>query len=793
MSAAPHEAAELAASHASNHESERRCWRDTPLTDTRTAPVRDEEKEVDEALALAHGLTAEEYARALAIAGRPLSYTELGIFVVMWSEHCSYKSSRVHLRKLPTEGDSVLQGPGENAGVVDIGDGLAVTFKMESHNHPSFIEPKQGAATGVGGILRDIFTMGARPIASLDSLRFGPADAARTRYLVGGVVDGIGGYGNSFGCPTVGGEIYFHPSYEGNILVNAFNLGVVRSDKIFRAAAGGIGNPVLYVGSRTGRDGIHGASMASAEFGEGTDAKRPTVQVGDPFTEKLLLEACQELMRTDAIVGIQDMGAAGLTCSTFEMASRAGTGIRLDLDRVPRRETGMTPYELMLSESQERMLMVVERGREDEVKQLFAKWDLEAAVVGEVTEGGRVVVTFEGRTVVDLPARPLAEEAPVYDRPRAESSRPPEAGALDPGRVPVPDEPGAVLGRLLAAPNLCSRAWVYRQYDQTVRTNTVQGPGHADAAVVRLKGLAQGIAITTDCNSRYCWLDPYRGAQIAVAEAARNLSCTGARPIGVTDCLNFGSPERPEVMAQFADAVEGIADACGVLQVPVVSGNVSFYNETNGKAIHPTPTIGMVGLIEDVDSHAPSAFQAAGDAIVLLGVTLGELGGSEYLATIHGIEAGEPPELDWEREVAVQAAARRAIQEGLVHSAHDCSEGGLAVALAECCISGDEPLGAEVDLNACGCPEGCEEPIRADALLFGESQSRIVLSVPADEVQGVLAIAEEEGAPAAVIGRVRGDRLAIGIEGDDAIDLPVSELHAAWSGAFEALMSIARR
>ena len=750
------------------------------------------EPQVDEALAIAHGLTAEEYSKALAIAGRPLTYTELGIFSVMWSEHCSYKSSRVHLKKLPTTGENVLQGPGENAGIVDIGEGLAVAFKMESHNHPSFIEPTQGAATGVGGILRDIFTMGARPLASMDSLRFGSTANARTRYLVGGVVTGIGGYGNSFGCPTVGGEIYFHPCYDGNNLVNVMNLGTVRSDRIFRGRAGGTGNPVIYVGAKTGRDGIHGASMASAEFGDEAEHKRPTVQVGDPFTEKLLLEACLELMKSDVIVGIQDMGAAGLTCSTFEMASRAGTGIRLELDKVPRREAGMTPYELMLSESQERMLMVVERGREEEVQRIFQKWDLDAEVVGEVTGDGRVVVTFEGRTVVDLPASPLADDAPVYDRPRSESARPADAPPLDPAKIKVPADHGKVLETLLASPNLCSREWVYRQYDQSVRTNSVLLPGRGDAAVVRIKGSAKGVAITTDCNARFCWLDPYAGAQLAVAEAARNIACTGARPIGITDCLNFGNPERPEVMAQFAEAVEGIADACGVLEIPVVSGNVSFYNETNGRAIHPTPTIGMVGLFEDVDQHAPSAFSQPGDTIILLGQTLEELGGSEYLATIHGLEAGDPPRIDWEREVAVQATTVRAVESGLVRSAHDCSEGGLAVALAECCITGEKPVGAEVDLNGCGCPEACDEPIRADALLFGESASRVILCVPAEDVETVLAVAEEEGAPACVIGRVRGENLVIGIDGEDAIDLPVQRLHQIWDGSFEKQMAAAK-
>jgi len=771
------------------------------LTDNRVAPVvnqgggvrvSDKEPEVTKERALAQGLTADEYEKAVAIAGRPLSWTELGIFAVMWSEHCSYKSSRVHLRKLPTTGENVLQGPGENAGIIDIGEGQAVAFKMESHNHPSFIEPQQGAATGVGGILRDIFTMGARPIASLDSLRFGSVAHPKTRYLVNGVVAGIGGYGNSFGCPTVGGEVSFHPSYDGNILVNAFNLGIVRSDRIFRGRAGGVGNPVIYVGSKTGRDGIHGASMASAEFANDSEEKRPTVQVGDPFTEKLLLEACLELMKGDAIVGIQDMGAAGLTCSTFEMASRAGTGIRLDLDKVPRRETGMTPYELMLSESQERMLMVVEKGREDEVRAIFEKWDLDAEVVGEVTGDGRVVVTFEGATVVDLPARPLAEEAPVYDRPRAESAKPKEGAPLDAASVPVPKDLAATLETLLGSPNLSSRAWVYRQYDQTVRTNTVRTPGAADAAVVRVKGTPKGVALTVDCNDRHCWLDPYRGAQLAVAEAARNLACVGALPIGVTDCLNFGNPERPEVMAQFAEAVEGIADACKILGVPVVSGNVSLYNETNGKAIHPTPTIGMVGLLEDVDATAPAAFTTAGDTIVLLGITKEEIGGSEYLALVHKREAGEPPELDWEREVAVQAAARRAIEAGLVRSAHDCADGGLAVALAECCIAGEAPLGAEIDLNGCGCPEGCEKPIRPDALLFGESASRIILSMAPEDVETVLAIAEEESAPAIVIGRVRGAALAIGIDGEDVLEVPAARLHQAWDRGLEKALGVGR-
>ena len=738
-------------------------------------------------LAAARGLTGEEFARACRIAGRTLTYTELGVFAVMWSEHCSYKSSRLHLKQLPTSGSHVLQGPGENAGIVEIGEGWAVAFKMESHNHPSYIEPVQGAATGVGGILRDVFTMGARPIASLNSLRFGRISATRMRYLLAGVVAGIGSYGNSFGCPTVGGEISFHPCYDGNILVNAFNLGLLHSDRIFRGAAGGIGNPVIYIGSRTGRDGIHGASLlASAGFHETSEEKRPTVQVGDPFAEKCLLEACLELMKTDWIVGIQDMGAAGLTSSSFEMASRAGTGMRLDLDRVPRREEGMSPYELMLSESQERMLMVVCRGTEEKVREVCARWDLEAEIVGEITGTGRVVATFGGRVVVNLPARPLAQEAPVYDRPSKPPGDLPARRTLGLAAIPLPDDFGAVLRRLLSSPNLCCRQWAYSQYDQTVRSNTAVRPG-SDAAVVRIKGTPLALALTVDCNNRYCWLDPYEGARAAVAEAARNLACAGARPIGVTDCLNFGNPERPEVMWQFKEAVRGIAEACRQGDIPVVSGNVSFYNETEGRGIHPTPTIGMVGLLDDVDRHAVQWFSAAGDTVILLGTTREELGGSEYLFQVHEIENGSPPAVDLEAEGRLREAVIEAIGRGLVRSAHDCSEGGLAVALAECCISGDEAIGAVVDLDPTG--GSGEAFLRLDALLFGESQGRVLLSCNSEALAEVLELAGRHGVPARALGSVGGDRLRIRVGGRSLVDEKVAHLSGLWRGALDLLMT----
>ena len=734
---------------------------------------------VSEVDAIEHGLTPEEYAHICRALGRAPNLVELGVFSVMWSEHCSYKSSRVFLKELPTSGPHVLQGPGENAGAIDIGDGLAVVFKMESHNHPSFVEPYQGAATGVGGILRDVFTMGARPIANLNSLRFGSFDHPRTRYLVNGVVAGIGFYGNCIGVPTVGGEVYFDEGYNENILVNAFTLGLVRTDRIFRATATGVGNPVMYVGSKTGRDGIHGASLlASAEFSAAAEEKRPAVQVGDPFTEKLLLEACLELMEHDAIIAIQDMGAAGLTSSSVEMAGRGGMGIVLDLDRVPRREPGMTPYDILLSESQERMLIVARAGAEDRVQQVFAKWELDAVVIGRVTDDGTLRVLFEGAEVAALPIHVLTDAAPAYTRPTAVPAHFDKLQELHVEQLPLPGDYNQTLLALLDSPNIGSKAWVYRQYDYLVRSNTVVQPG-SDAAVLRVKGTAKGIALSVDCNSRYCALDPYVGAMIAVAEAARNVVCAGATPLGITDCLNFGNPEKPEVMWQFAESIRGIRDACLALGTPVVSGNVSFYNETNGRAIPPTPTIAMVGLLENRDQHTTQWFKAEGDAIVLLGRTREELGASEYLALTHRLVCGAPPWIDIRVEKQVEHVCLAAIAEGLVRSAHDVSEGGLAVALAECCIAGHGPhLGAIIEL---------EGAIRPDALLFGESQSRIILTLRRRHVSRVREIAAAAEVPLTVLGEVRGRRLII----SPLIDVEVEALRRVWSAALPRRMESA--
>jgi len=731
------------------------------------------EPEVTAALAEAHGLTAEEYERAVKIVGRTPTYTELGIFSVMWSEHCSYKSSRIHLGRLPTEGPQVVQGPGENAGAVDIGDGLCAVFKMESHNHPSFIEPFQGAATGVGGILRDVFTMGARPIALLDSLRFGPLTRPRNRYLLSQVVAGIAHYGNCMGVPTVGGEVYFADIYNKNNLVNAFCVGLAESARLFKGVAKGVGNPVMYVGAKTGRDGIHGATMASEEFGA-DEEKRPTVQVGDPFTEKLLMEACLELMAGDHIEGIQDMGAAGLTSSSCEMASRAGTGVHLDLDLVPCREEGMVPYEMMLSESQERMLLVAKPGHEDQVREIFAKWELEAVTVGVVSDDGRLKLTFRGGTVADIPVRQLADEAPKYDRPVAAPSWIEALHGLDVEALSEPADFGEVLGDLLASPTIASKSWIFEQYDHMVRTNTAVLPG-SDAAVLRIKGTDRFLALSVDCNSRYCLLNPYAGAAMAVAEAARNVVASGARPLGITDCLNFGNPERPEVMWQFAMAIEGIADACKALDTPVVSGNVSFYNETMGLGIYPTPAIGMVGLIEHGRRPVTLAFKDDGDLVVVVGATHDDLGGSEYLAVWHGREQGIPPMLDLETARKANDAVLKLMDLGLVKSCHDVSEGGLAVALAECAIAGK--IGVQVGLSTQG--------LRRDALLFGESPSRFVLTVaPAngDMLESVLA---ETGVPFEVVGWVRGERLQIGVDRALTIDRPVADLGEAYDTALE--------
>ena len=813
----------------------------------------DTEIRVTPQLAAEHGLTAEEYARIQKILGREPNFTELGIFSVMWSEHCSYKSSKVHLRRLPTRAPQVLQGPGENAGVVDIGDGLAAAFKMESHNHPSYVEPFQGAATGVGGILRDIFTMGARPIAVLDSLRFGPISSgakapsvvsaemsrlkprptnptgaseesrsasfvgagfspseqaaipsgasapeeideetiARNRRILDGVVRGIAHYGNCFGVPTVGGEVQFEPGYSANPLVNVLALGIAKKEDLFFAKARGAGNPVIYVGAKTGRDGIHGASLlASAEFSEESQQKRPNVQVGDPFMEKLLLEACLEAMQTGAVVAIQDMGAAGLTSSSCEMASRGGLGIEIELSRVPQREPGMTPYEMMLSESQERMLLVAERGREPEVLSVFAKWGLDAVEIGRVTEDGLVRVLHRGRIVAEIPAHALAEEGPVYQRPLA----PP---------VPVANqrlvEFGAAgadltenLRRLLAAPAIASKRWIWEQYDYMVRTNTLAPPGAGDAAVVRVKGTKRALALASDGNGRWCRLNPFTGAQLAVAEAARNVACSGAKPWAATNCLNFGNPEKPEVMWQFSRAIDGIAAACTALEIPITGGNVSFYNETLGHSIDPTPVLGVLGMIDDASRALGMAFRAEGDVIIVLdgrgaendavsvvGNTSREFSSSEYARTIHGIVAGAPPAVDLAAEKRLIALLVALAGEGVLQSAHDVSDGGLAVTLAECCFASDG-LSARVSLTS-------REP--DEAALFGEWGARAAVSVTSGKLARVLSLAAQYEVAASEVGRVTRGEFCIELNGGIVVSTGVPSLADAWSGTFERLLS----
>ncbi len=720
-----------------------------------------------------HGLTPEEYARVRDILGREPNLTELGMFSAMWSEHCSYKSSKVWLESLPTTGPGVICGPGENAGVIDIGDGQAAVFKMESHNHPSFIEPYQGAATGVGGILRDVFTMGARPVANLNALRFGSPDHPRTRHLVAGVVAGIGGYGNCFGVPTVGGECNFDAAYDGNILVNAMTVGIADAGRIFRAKAAGVGNPVVYVGSKTGRDGIHGATMASAEFSEDSEAKRPTVQVGDPFTEKLLLEACLELMAGDAIVAIQDMGAAGLTCSSVEMASAGGVGCELDLDRVPLREPAMTPYEIMLSESQERMLMVLKPGREADAARVFGKWGLDFAVIGRLTEGGRLVLRAGGQVVAEVPIERLVGDAPRYQRPWVETPPRPE---LDPASLGAPVPPLEALERLLAAPDLACKRWIWEQYDQMVMADTVAGPG-GDAAVVRVHGTGKGLALTSDCTPRYCRADPRRGGAQAVAEAWRNLCAVGARPLAITDCLNFGSPERPEIMGQFVGCVEGMGAASRALEFPVVSGNVSFYNETNGEAILPTPTVGGVGLLADVGKAVGIAPAGAGQALVLIGETAGWLGCSLYLRELMGRDEGAPPPVDLAAERRNGELVRRVIEAGRVSACHDASDGGLLVALAEMALAGE--IGAAI-----APPDDVgRDPAALTAWLFGEDQARYVVAT--EDAAPVLAAARAAGVPARAIGETGGESLKLA--GQGAISLArLHKAHAGWLPAYMA-------
>jgi phosphoribosylformylglycinamidine synthase len=715
-----------------------------------------------------HGLTPEEFERAVAIMGRVPNLTELGIFSVMWSEHCSYKSSRKWLRRLPTTGPRVICGPGENAGVIDIGDGEAAVFKIESHNHPSFIEPYQGAATGVGGILRDVFTMGARPIANLNALRFGDPDHPKTRHLVAGVVAGIGGYGNCVGVPTVGGECNFHPAYNGNILVNAMTVGIARADRIFYSKAAGPGNSVIYVGAKTGRDGIHGATMASAEFNADAEEKRPTVQVGDPFTEKLLIEACLELMAEDAIVAIQDMGAAGLTSSSVEMSGKGGLGIELDLDKVPVRETGMTPYEIMLSESQERMLMILKPGSEPMAERIFRKWELDFAKIGRVTETGRLVLRMGGAVVADMPVGPLVTEAPLYDRPWIATPRRREIAASEIGA-----QPGLIesLRALLATPDLCSKRWIWQQYDHLVMGNTVQRPG-GDAAVVRLEGSMKGLALVVDCTPRYCVADPRRGGAQAVAETWRNLTAVGATPLAITDNMNFGNPERPEIMGQFVGAIEGMREACLALDYPVVSGNVSLYNETNGTGILPTPVVGGVGLLADVGKSVSLGLKRAGESLVLIGETKGHLGASLYLREIAGREDGAPPPVDLAAERRNGDFVRSVIQARLVSACHDISDGGLLVALAEMAMAG--AVGATVALPAALLPH---------AAAFGEDQARYIIAT--SEPLEILGRAKDWGVPAALLGTTGGDALTV--EGHGAISTAdLRRAHEGWLPEFMA-------
>jgi phosphoribosylformylglycinamidine synthase len=745
-----------------------------------------------------HGLTADEYEKIKQLLGqREPTLTELGIFSVMWSEHCSYKSSRVHLKRLPTRSKRVLQGPGENAGIIDIGDGWACAFKIESHNHPSFIEPFQGATTGVGGILRDIFTMGARPVAVMDSLRFGPIrgdggdspaqvtqrDLHKNHSILEGVVSGVASYGNCFGVPNLGGETKFEPCYSGNPLVNAFAMGLVRKDEIFYARAAGEGNPVIYVGAKTGRDGIHGATMASEEFSEASEAKRPNVQVGDPFLEKLLLEACLEAMQTGAIVGIQDMGAAGLTCSTCEMGGRGGVGIEIELDRVPQRETGMSAYEIMLSESQERMLLVAQKGREHEVFRVFEKWGLDAVEVGTVTADNKLRVRQHGEIVAEIPNQALTDDAPVYKRPLARWESPvpremPEHINLNAGGDFTQN-----LKELLASPNICGKRWVWQQYDHMVQTNTVEEPGAGDAGVIRIKGSERGLAMALDGNSRWCYLDPRLGSMHAVAEAARKVACSGATPVGATNCLNFGNPEKPHIMWQFSQTIDGITKACEELEIPITGGNVSFYNETLGEGIYPTPVLGVVGIVEDVRKAPKMNFAAAGRTIVLLRAgeaaditdVESEFGSSEYAKEILGALWGYPPEIDLEKEAALQKAIVELVQLGLAESVHDCAEGGLAVALAEKAFA--KGVGARVNLAS--------DELPAEFVLFGEDASRILLSCDPESMARIQQLAEKYGIAAEAIGETIPERLEISLDERAVISASVGDLRAAYEGALE--------
>ena len=723
------------------------------------------------------GVSDSEYELIKAFMGRLPNYTEIGVFSVMWSEHCAYKNSKPLLRRFPVTGPRVLMGPGEGAGIVDIGDNQAVVFKIESHNHPSAVEPFQGAATGVGGIIRDIFSMGARPVALLNSLRFGKLESDRVKYLFEHVVSGIAGYGNCIGIPTVGGEVMFDDSYDGNPLVNAMCIGLIDHDKIQRGVAKGVGNPVFYVGPPTGRDGIHGATFASVELSEETEAKRSAVQVGDPFMEKLVMESCLELINSGIVIGIQDMGAAGLTCSSAEMASKAGNGLELYLDQVPQREEGMTPYEMMLSESQERMLFVVEPKDEAQAQEIFDRWGVICCKVGKVTDDGRLKLFHHGEVVGDMSVTALVDECPVYDKPSSVPAYYTENETVDTLRYAEVTDLGGALRTVLASPTVASKAWVYNQYDYMVRTSTAVRPG-SDAAVITIHGTRKGLAMTTDCNGRYVYLDPEVGGRIAVSEAARNIVCSGAQPLAITDNLNFGNPEKPDIFWQMEKAVDGMAEACRVLDTPVIGGNVSLYNENASGSIYPTPVVGMVGLIEDTDHITTQAFKQEGDAILLLGVTQAELGGSEFQYAVHGVTEGRPPALDLETEKKLLGAVLGGIRAGLVRSAHDLSEGGLSVALAESCISGG--IGANVELSANG--------LRSDVAMFSESQSRIVLTAAPNHAEELKAAIAAAGVPVEIIGTVGGDRLRVNLDGAAVLDEPVAELKFVWEDAIPCLM-----
>jgi phosphoribosylformylglycinamidine synthase subunit PurL len=767
---------------------------------------------IDSKIIAAHGITSDEYDRILKILGREPNITELGMFSVMWSEHCSYKNSKPVLKTFPTSGAKLLVKAGEeNAGIVDIGDGLAICFKIESHNHPSAIEPFQGAATGVGGILRDIFTMGARPVLLMNSLRFGSLETPTVKRLFRGVVAGISHYGNCIGVPTIGGEVYFNECYEGNPLVNAMCLGIVDTKSIVKGKASGVGNPVYYVGSTTGRDGLGGAAFASKELTEASHEDRPAVQVGDPFMEKLLLEACLELIKTDALVGMQDMGAAGLTCATCETAARGSTGIEIDLAKVPRRETGMTPYETMLSESQERMLIIAKKGKEKIVEDIFAKWDLHAANIGQVTDGNLVRIYDTGKLVAEIPAKALADDGPIYIREEKEPAYLKEVQQLDLNKIPEPKDFNAVLKKLLDHPSIASKAWVWQQYDHMVRTDTVFYPGH-DAALIRIKGTQKGIAVSTDCNSLYVYLDPFEGGKIAVAEAARNVVCSGAVPLGITNCLNFGNPMKPEIFWQFHRAIDGMSAACKAFKTPVTGGNVSFYNESPTAAIYPTPTVGVVGLMENIECRVPSFFQAEGDIIFLIGDTFNEIGGSHYLMIEHGLQKGLPPRLDLDKEVALQELILEAARSRYLASAHDLSDGGLAVAIAESCFNPHKKFGAVVDhlemigqsslaviqseaknlSNIDGDPSASPQDdkafskLRDDALFFGESQSRVLISVKPENKEVIIKLAQNHQVPIYQIGRVSTEELVIG----DKIQLSISELAKIYQSAIPRRMNV---